>query len=39
MTTHEERQQVIKLLNESIAAGARQNQACEVLVVSHFETK
>jgi hypothetical protein len=34
MTTHEERKQVIVLLNESIAAGARQAQACEVLGIS-----
>jgi hypothetical protein len=33
MTTHEERQQVIVLL-KSMAAGARQSQACEVLGLS-----
>ncbi len=36
MTTHEERKQVIVLLNESITAGARRAKACEVLVRSHF---
>lgn len=34
MTAHEERKQVIELLNESIRAGARQAQACEVLGLS-----
>ena len=34
MTRHEERQQVIVLLNESVAAGARQAKACEVLGLS-----
>lgn len=34
MTAHEERKQVIELLNESITAGARQAQACEVLGLS-----
>jgi putative transposase len=34
MTAHEERKQVIVLLNESITAGARQAQACEVLGLS-----
>jgi len=34
MTVHEERKQVIVLLNESITAGARQAQACEVLGLS-----
>ena len=34
MTGHEERKQVIVLLNESIAAGARQAQACDVLGLS-----
>lgn len=34
MTPHEERKQVIVLLNESITAGARQAQACEVLGLS-----
>jgi putative transposase len=34
MTGHEERKQAIVLLNESIMAGARQAQACEVLGVS-----
>lgn len=34
MTVHEERQQTIVLLNESMAAGARQRQACEVLGLS-----
>jgi transposase InsO family protein len=34
MTIHEERQQVIVLLNEAMAAGARQAQACEVLGLS-----
>jgi transposase InsO family protein len=34
MTAHEEREQVIVLLNESITAGARQAQACEVLGLS-----
>jgi putative transposase len=34
MTTHEERKQVIVLLNESLTAGARQAQACEVLGLS-----
>jgi len=34
MTAHEERKQVIVLLNESIIAGARQAQACEVLGLS-----
>jgi transposase InsO family protein len=34
MTAHEERKQVIVLLNESITAGARQTQACEVLGLS-----
>lgn len=31
MTGHEERKQVIILMNESIASGARRAQACEVL--------
>ena len=31
MTTHEEREQVIVLLNEAVTAGARQAKACEVL--------
>jgi len=30
MTSHEERKQVIVLLNESTTAGARQTKACEV---------
>jgi len=34
MTTHEERKQLIVLLNESITSGARQAQACEVLGLS-----
>ena len=34
MTTHEERKQVLVLLNESIAAGARRAKACEVLGLS-----
>ena len=34
MTTHEERKQVLVLLNESIAAGARRANACEVLGLS-----
>ena len=34
MTIHEERKQVIVLLNESITAGARQAQACDVLGLS-----
>jgi transposase InsO family protein len=34
MTPHEERKQVIVLLNESITAGARQAQACDVLGLS-----
>ncbi|MGZ8239547.1 MAG: IS3 family transposase [Methylobacter sp.] len=34
MTTHEERKQVIGLLNGAITAGARQAQACEVLGLS-----
>jgi len=34
MTAHEERKQVIVLLNESLTAGARQAQACEVLGLS-----
>ncbi len=34
MTSHEERQQVIVLLNESLAAGARQAKACEILGLS-----
>ena len=34
MTTHEERKQVIVLLNESISAGARRAKACEVLGLS-----
>ncbi len=34
MTTHEERKQVIVLLNESITAGVRQVKACEVLGLS-----
>lgn len=34
MTAYEERKQVIVLLNESITAGARQAQACEVLGLS-----
>ena len=34
MTSHEERQQVIILLNESVTAGARQAKACEILGLS-----
>ena len=34
MTAHEEREQVIVLLNESMTAGARQAQACAVLGLS-----
>ena len=34
MTSHEERKQVITLLNESVKAGARQAKACEVLGLS-----
>ena len=34
MTGHEEREQVIALLNESVTAGARQAKACEVLGLS-----
>ena len=34
MTTHEERKQVIVLLNESVTAGARRAKACEVLGLS-----
>jgi len=34
MTTHEERKQVIVLLNESLTAGARRAKACEVLGLS-----
>jgi transposase InsO family protein len=34
MTTHEEREQVIVLLNESVTAGARRAKACEVLGLS-----
>ena len=34
MTSHEERQQVIVLVNESVVAGARQAKACEVLGLS-----
>jgi transposase InsO family protein len=34
MTAHEERKQVIILFNESITAGARQAQACEILGLS-----
>ena len=34
MTNHEERKQVITLLNESVKAGARQAKACEVLSLS-----
>jgi len=34
MTTHEERKQVIDLLNETTTAGARQTKACEVLGLS-----
>ena len=34
MTAHEERKQVIVLLNESISAGARRAKACEVLGLS-----
>ena len=34
MTAHEERKQVIVLLNESMTAGARQAQACAVLGLS-----
>ena len=34
MTGHEERKQVIILLNASITAGARQAQACNVLGLS-----
>lgn len=36
MTTHEERKQVIVLLNESITAGARRVKACEVLGLTHI---
>ena len=34
MTTHEEREQVIVLRNESVTAGARRAKACEVLGLS-----
>jgi putative transposase len=34
MTIHEKRHQVLVLLNEAMAAGARQAQACEVLGLS-----
>ena len=34
MTTHEERKQVIVLLNEAVTAGARRAKACEVLGLS-----
>ena len=34
MTTHDERKQVIVLLNESLTAGARRAKACEVLGLS-----
>ena len=34
MTGHEERKQAVALLNESIASGVRQAQACEVLGLS-----
>jgi len=34
MTAHEERKQVIVLLNEAVTAGARRAQACEVLGLS-----
>lgn len=34
MTSHEEREQVIVLLNESVTAGARRAKACEVLGLS-----
>ena len=34
MTTHEERGQVIVLLDESVTAGARRAKACEVLGLS-----
>jgi transposase InsO family protein len=34
MTAHEERKQVVVLMDESITAGARQAQACEVLGLS-----
>jgi transposase InsO family protein len=34
MTTHEEREQVIVLLNESTTAGARRAKACEILGLS-----
>jgi hypothetical protein len=34
MTTHEERKQVLVLLNESVTAGARRAKACEVLGLS-----
>ena len=34
MTSHEERKQVIDLLNETTTAGARQTKACEVLGLS-----
>jgi transposase InsO family protein len=34
MTTYEEREQVIVLLNESVVAGARRAKACEVLGLS-----
>jgi hypothetical protein len=34
MTAHEERKQVIILLNESVTAGARRAKACEILGLS-----
>ena len=34
MTTHEERKQVLVLLNESVTAGVRRAKACEVLGLS-----
>lgn len=34
MTTHEEREQIVVLLNESASAGTRRAKACEVLGLS-----
>ncbi len=34
MTPHEERKQVISLVNESMLAGARQSQVCEIIGLS-----
>lgn len=34
MTSHEERKQVISLVNESMLAGARQSQVCEIIGLS-----